>query len=118
MQGVVEFRTFEEMASVLATNTPHALILDWWRRLDRAIDEYFSICKVHRKSWMPVLADDPHVGHEAVDQITALSQLRNAIAHRKTKPISPDEAAQYAQKALDLIWLLGEAGDRKRHICL
>jgi len=109
MQGLVEFRTFEEMVSVLAVNNPHALILEWWRRLDRAIDEYCSIRKLRRKSWMSVLADDPHVEQEVVDQINALRLLRNAIAHKKTKHISPDEAAKYAQKAQDLIWLLAEA---------
>jgi len=109
MQRVVEFRTFEEMVSVLAVNNPHALILEWWRRLEGAIDEYCSIRRSGRKSWMSVLADDLHVGQEVVDQITALRRLRNETAHRKTRPISADEAAQYAQKAQDLIWLLAEA---------
>ena len=109
MQGVVEFRTFEEMVSVLAVNNPHALILDWWRRLDRAIDEYCSMHAVQRKLWMSVLADDPNVGKEMVNQIDVLRRRRNEIAHEKTKPVAPDEAAEYAKKVLDLIWLLADA---------
>jgi len=109
MQGVVEFRTFDEMVSVLAANNPHALILDGGRRLERAIDEYCSMHGVRRKSWMTMLANDPNIGQEVVDQVNALRLRRNEIAHEKTKPVAPDEAAEYAKKVLDLIWLLADA---------
>jgi len=109
MQGAVEFRTFDETVSVLAINAPHALILGEWRRLDRAIDEYCSMHAVQRKLWMSVLADDPNVGKEMVNQIDVLRRRRNEIAHEKTKPVAPDEAAEYAKKVLDLIWLLANA---------
>jgi hypothetical protein len=107
MKGT-ELHTFNEIVGVMAVNAPHALILGEWRRIERAIDEYCSMHDVRRKSWMNVLTDDPKVGQEVVEQINALRLRRNEIAHRKTKPIEPDEAAEYAKKVLDLIWLLAD----------
>jgi hypothetical protein len=109
MKQATEFHTFEEMVSVLAINAPHALILGEWRRLEQAINEYCSMHGVQRKSWMSVLANDLNVGQEVVDQINALRLRRNEIAHEKTKPVAPNEAAEYAKKVHDLIWLLADA---------
>jgi len=98
--------SFEEYVDIIASESPHALILDWWRRLNLAINEYLKTRGLPLKSKEDVLASDPNVGLEVAMQIRELRQLRNAIAHKETKPISPDEAAQYARKALDFIWLL------------
>jgi hypothetical protein len=108
MAEATEFRTFQEMVSVLALNTPHALILDWWRRLDRGIDYHFRARGILRPSSVAaveqVLASDPELGPELVAQSRRLRRLRNAVAHKDTKPISPDEAAWYAKTSLDLGW--------------
>jgi hypothetical protein len=68
MAETTEFRTFQEMVRVLALNTPHALILDWWRRVDRGIDYYFGARGVTRPSSAAevdeVLASDPELGSE------------------------------------------------------
>ena len=105
--------TFEEHVQIMAIESPHGLILDWWRRLSLAIDEYFKVRGLPVKSVgalrEEVLAADPYVGLEVVAQIRELRRLRNTIAHEDPKPISPDKAAQYAQKALDLISLFGKA---------
>lgn len=110
MAEATEFRTFGEMVSVLAHNTPHALILDWWRRLDRAIDYYFGVRGIRRPSSIvfvnEVLASDARVGSKVTAQVTELRRVRNVVAHEDTKPISPDEAARYAQKSLELIRLI------------
>jgi len=34
------FRTFAEYVDVIGRNAPHALVLDWWRRLDLALLDY------------------------------------------------------------------------------
>ena len=106
MQAAVEFRTFDEMVSTLAINDPYALILGEWRRLDCGIAEQCSMHGVRRKSWMKWIADDLNVGQEMIDRINTLRLRRNEIAHKKTKPIEPEEAAEYAKKVQDLIWLL------------
>ena len=35
-------RTLDEFVELLAENSPHAAVLEWWRRVDRAIDLYFE----------------------------------------------------------------------------
>src|SRR5437879_12628713 len=102
MQGVVEFRTFDEMVSVLAANNPHALILDGGRRLERAIDEYCSMHGVRRKSWMTMLANDPNIGQEVGDQVTAIRLRRNKSTHEKTKPAAPCDPAADSKQSLHL----------------
>lgn len=103
-----EFRSFQEMASILALNTPHALILDWWRRLDRGIDYYFQARGIRRPSSIAaveqVLESDPKLGPEVVAQIRELRRLRNVVAHEDTKPIPPEEAFRYAETAWRLGW--------------
>src|SRR5262245_43435317 len=37
MTEVVQFQTFDEMTSVLAENVPHALVQDWWARLEAVV---------------------------------------------------------------------------------
>jgi len=104
--------TFDEYVEILSTESPPALILDWWRRLSLAIDEYLKARGLPLRSKEEALATDPQVGPEVATQIRELRLLRNAIAHEETKHISSDEAAQYAQKALDYIGLLGERIDQ------
>lgn len=108
MAGVTEFRTFQEMVDVLALNTPHALILDWGRRVDRGIDYYFRARDLRRPmSRAEVeqrLASDANLGDEVAAQVRKLREFRNAVAHEPTKSISVEEAACYAQTALNLVW--------------
>jgi len=63
---------------------------------------------------MEALRTDPLVGQEVTAQIIGLRSRRNAVAHEKTVPISPDDAAQYAHKAEEIIWLLGEAQETEK----
>lgn len=95
------------MVGVLAVNTPHALVLDWWRRLERAIDYYFKARGLPRP--MAVEAEkaislDLELGPRVSDEIRRLRQIRNVIAHEDTNPIQAAEAASYAAACLDLIW--------------
>jgi hypothetical protein len=112
-----EFTTFDEMVAVLALNTPHALVLDWWRRLERAIDYYFEARGLQRPGSVKAeeaLADDAEVGSEVAEQIRQLRLVRNAVAHEETKAIGRDEAAKYAATCLNLIWRV--AIDPKRNV--
>ena len=109
-----EFTTFDEMVGALALNTPHALVLDWWRRLERAIDDYFKARRLPRPAAIEAektIAGDPELGPAVADEVRQLCQIRNAIAHEEPQPIGRDEAASYAAKCLDLIWRI--AADAK-----
>ena len=105
--------TFEEYVQILAIESPHALILDWWRRLEVAINEYFEVHGVAVRS--PIrskelaIGADPRLGSEITAQISELRLIRNQVAHKKRKQTSPDDARQYAQKASELIWIIARA---------
>jgi len=108
-----EFTTFHELVSVLSLNTPHALISDWWRRLSRAMD-YFVVAyygEARRTSIesMELLAADTRIGPNVAARLHGLRRIRNRIEHGPTPQVWPAEAAAYAQEALDLIGLIGNA---------
>ena len=105
--------TFEEYVQILAIESPHALILDWWGRLELTINEYFEVYGMAVRSSAlskeQAMAVDPRLGPEITAQIRELRLARNKVAHEKRKPISVDDATKYAQKANELIWIIARA---------
>src|SRR5256885_5593374 len=77
--------TFSEYADILARNAPHALILGEWRRLDRAIDEYYARRGKERPSKPSQIeadvARDPLLGLEASCQLRGVRGVRNPLTH-------------------------------------
>jgi hypothetical protein len=105
--------TFEECIQILAIESPHALILDWWGRLELAINEYFEVYGIAIRSSVPskeqAMGNDPRLGPEITAHLRELRLIRNKVAHEKRKPISVDDATKYAQKADELIWIIARA---------
>jgi len=105
--------TFEEYVQIMAIESPHGLILDWWSRLEIAINEYFEIYGKAVRSPVPskelAIGADPRLGPEITAQLRELRLIRNEVAHEKRKPISVNDATQYAQKASELIWIIARA---------
>ena len=105
--------TFEDYVQIMVIESPHALILDWWSRLELAIKEYFEVHGMAVKSSTPsrdqALGADPMLGLGITAQIRELRLIRNKVAHEKRKPLSGADAVQYARKACELIWVLGRA---------
>ena len=93
--------TFEEHISILATESPSALIQDWWLRLDRAVREHFAL--VHGRQAKDHLelekhiAEYPNLGPSVSAQIAALRRRRNAVVHGSITSPSPEEAKSYAR---------------------
>lgn len=106
--------TFEEHVQVLATESPHALILEWGRRLELAVKNYGTVLGVPEGPWkkyMKALLKDAWVGQEVCSEIRHLRKRRNVVAHEAPKCIPSDEAVQYARMAENIVWLLGRAQD-------
>ena len=105
--------TFEKYVQILAIESPHALILDWWGRLEIAINEYFEVYGMAVRSSVPEkeqgMGDDPRLGREITTQLRELRLIRNKVAHEKRKPLSVDDATKYAHKANELIWIIARA---------
>jgi hypothetical protein len=111
MNSAQQFDTFQGMVSVLARETPHALICDWWRRLDRAMHYYMVAYHGPKRQTsakvIEVLAADTRIGPEVAAQLHQLRRIRNLIEHGPTRPITPRQASSYACRALDLIDHIG-----------
>lgn len=109
----MHFHTFHEMTSVLAENAPHALVLDWWRRMEGAL-AYFTIAHYGQRfdtsyealSW---LESDTRLGPHIVQALHGLRRIRNAVAHGPRIHIAPEDATLYATLALHLIGIIGNA---------
>jgi hypothetical protein len=110
----VNFRTFAEYVDVVGRNLPHALVLDWWRRVDLALADYFHSfgeeCPPTRHEEERRISTDPQLGPEVASALSKLRRTRNTIAHEATTLAAADAAA-YAEAAL---WMIGELTLRRR----
>jgi len=100
------FRTFAEYVDVVGRNAPHALVLDWWRRLDLAVRDYFQSLgekrALTRNGEEKRFADDPQLGPAFALALPQLRRSRNAVAHEQII-LAPSDAAAYAEAALRMI---------------
>ena len=102
----LNFRTFAEYVDVVARNAPHALVLDWWRRVDLALVDYFHSFAEKRPlrsdQAQRRIANDPQLGPEVASALSKLRRTRNTTAHEETTLTAADAAA-YAKAALRMI---------------
>ena len=105
--------TFEEHIAILAAESPTATILDWWRRLDRAVQKHFKLahkrCAKNNRELEKHLAGYPDIGLEVSAQIAMLRHQRNIVAHEDIAALSPDEAISYARQAFEIMGKLFRA---------
>ena len=100
----------------MAINSPHATVLDWWRRVELALQDYAvkrSIAARTRTALETAVAQDPRLGSEIAARLAGMRRLRNGVAHGAQDAVSPAEATAYAQQALNLIgtlWRSSEEG--------
>ena len=101
--------SFEEYVDIIATESPHAAIMDWWRRLNLALDHYFKELGERRDSTEEVerrIASDPKLGTDIAAKLRELRYMRNRVTHREVGPLSREEAIRYAEDAFQLIGAL------------
>jgi hypothetical protein len=104
--------TFSEYVNLLAVNSPHALVMDWWRRLDLALHEYdHSLRQVvgprNSRAIEEAVSLDRALGPGISDSIRWLRLLRNQVAHESIYNLSSEDAADYARHVFTLIGALG-----------
>lgn len=102
--------TFSEYVGWMATNAPHAVVMDWWRRLELALREYFDEAPgrlpVDRAKREELIELDSNFGEAGRALLHQLRKRRNEVAHESGQ-VSRDEAVRFAQDALRLIGALG-----------
>lgn len=100
------FRTFAEYVDVVGRNAPQALVLDWWRRLELTLVDYFQSFGEKRPRWRSEeerrIATDPRLGPEVASALSQLRRTRNIVAHQQTNLATADAVA-YAGAALRMI---------------
>jgi hypothetical protein len=99
--------TFEEHIEILAAESPPAVVLDWWRRLDLTAHEHFALVHMRRPKNRHELEEHiagfPGLGPSASAQISALRLQRNLVAHNDNASLTHDESISYAREAFDVI---------------
>ena len=104
---------FEEFVLKVAEEAPHAVVLDWFRRLDLTITEYLRTRGIHRRRrFTPdsVIANDPFLGSGVATEIAALRLIRNDVAHKSVQ-LSPEAAIGFARQCFSLIGTVWKAQD-------
>jgi len=102
-------KTFDEYVGWMAINSPHATVLDWWRRIERGLEYYAvkrSITARPRGALETAVARDPRLGSDVAARLAEMRRLRNGVAHGTQDAVSPAEAIAYAGQALNLIGAL------------
>src|SRR5262252_3266915 len=102
----LSFTTFAEHVNIVGRNAPHALVLDWWRRLDLALGDYLQSLGDKRPLTRTVeerrIAHDAQLGSGVASSISQLRLTRNAIAHEQIM-LATSDAVAYAEAALRMI---------------
>jgi hypothetical protein len=102
-------RNFDEHVAILATEAPSALVLDWWRRLDRTIDAYF-VGLDERRPAAPRdelrIASDVRLGPWVADRVEKLRLERNRIAHEADLNLSREDAIRFARDAFSVLGII------------
>jgi hypothetical protein len=105
--------TFDEFVLPMAEEAPHAVVLDWYRRLELMIRDYLAFRRVFYRNGRDaerVIASDIFLGQEVASAIARLRFFRNEIAH-KGQALTPTQAVAFARESLDLIGVLLKAED-------
>jgi hypothetical protein len=110
-------KNFKDYVALMAANSPHALVMDWWRRLDLALREYADAFKPvvalrNRRAIEEAVSMDRVLGPGFADCVRRLRLLRNQVAHEPIYHRSSEDAAAYARHAFTLIACLGRRVSR------
>lgn len=104
--------TFSQHAAVLGEESPSALVLDSWRRLDAALLDYANAFHLlqpdaDRGNFERLLDRDPFLGWQVGGRVRQLRVFRNAVAHHEQLPLSSDRAQVFAHHCFELIGVVG-----------
>ena len=104
-------KNFDDYVAVIAANSPHALVMDWWRRLDLALRDYGDVLKPminsqNREAIEKAVSQDKNLGPGVAGLIRRLRQLRNRAAHGSIDQsinLSAQDATSYARQSFSVI---------------
>lgn len=112
MTEVLFATNFNDYVNLMAANSPHALVMDWGRRLELALREYTDALRPlvalrNRRAIEESVSRDQVLGPGFADCVRRLRLLRNQVAHEPISHHSYEDATGYARHAFALIAALG-----------
>jgi hypothetical protein len=109
MKAELSLCNFEESVAVLSNNARHGVVLDWWLRIEGALDYYFVAFHGRRRprDFLQLLRSDGRVDSEVILIVDGLRRFRNRIAHRSKRTLSADDASRFARAAWLAAWAIG-----------
>ena len=109
---------FEEYIFKMAEEAPHAVVLDWYRRLELMVRSYLETRAIHWRSAYAaesVIARDALLGSNVAAAMSKLRTARNGVAHTGDH-VSFDTAIGFARDSFSLIGVLLQAQDANADI--
>ena len=100
-------KNFNDYVAMMSVNSPHALVMDWWRRLDLALHEYAAALGlvVRRRDRRPIEEAVSLNDVALTTCIHGLRRQRNRVTH-KSCYLSSEDAADYAREVFGLVAVL------------
>jgi len=99
------------MLERMAAEDAAAVVLGWWRRVEKVLVYYCVALHGRRMSTAAIaenqLKTDGRVDAAIVGRLQALRRWRNSVAH-ESAAVLPQDAIAFAHDALDVIWAIGE----------
>ena len=96
---------FDELVILVAEEAPHALVLDWYRRLELTLRAYLSARGLNFVSGVNaerVVAEDALLGPAAAATMRELRTIRNKHTHG-WEPLAAADSVAFAHRAFALI---------------
>lgn len=114
---VLSVTNFYDYVGLMAANSPHALVMDWYRRLDLTLREYDRALRQvvgprNSRAIEEAVSRDRALGPRFADCIRRLRLLRNQVAHESIYNLSSEDAAGYARHVFTLLAALGRQVSR------
>ena len=104
---------FDAYIRVMVEESPHAVVLDWHRRLELAIQAYLNGRDINRargRRAESIIGRDALLGTDVAAKLAQLRKLRNSVAHTGDL-VSSETAIGFARECFSLIGVLGKAQD-------
>jgi len=102
---------FEDFVQSIAEEAPHAVILDWYRRLELMVRDYIVSRGIRYRNAThaeAVVQADSLLGTPVADAVGRLRRVRNEVAHT-SQIVTSLEAVNFARESLSLIGQLWSA---------
>jgi hypothetical protein len=107
MIRVTPFRTIHDMIVPMSHNMPHALVQEWWSRLERVIRIFGRLYGAESRQRISEvinkhLPQHPLVTPALVQELHRMRELRNRCAHGEAPPLTVEESSAFAYRAWDI----------------